>query len=105
MTVLVWMSSWSASVDLPWSMWAMIEKFRMYFGGTCHAQVHAQELTGLSPKAQIKSQIWWCCSFTGRLCRYLLDFFFYREYKLARGRCNCYGCSEASSLMAAFPEA
>ena len=29
MTVLVWMSSWSASVDLPWSMWAMIEKFRI----------------------------------------------------------------------------
>ena len=34
-TVPVLMSSWSASVDLPWSMCAMMEKFLIRSGGTC----------------------------------------------------------------------
>ena len=33
-TVSVFMSSWSANVDFPWSMCAMIEKFLMLHGGT-----------------------------------------------------------------------
>lgn len=34
-TVWVLISSWSAKVLLPWSMWAMIEKFLIMFVGTC----------------------------------------------------------------------
>ena len=34
-TVLVLMRSWSAKVDFPWSMWAMMEKLRMFDVGTC----------------------------------------------------------------------
>mmetsp|Transcript_1138 Transcript_1138/g.2694 ORF Transcript_1138/g.2694 Transcript_1138/m.2694 type:complete len:254 (+) Transcript_1138:1643-2404(+) len=33
-TVLVLRSSWSANVDLPWSMWAMMLKFLIFFTGT-----------------------------------------------------------------------
>ena len=34
-TVSVLISSWSARVDLPWSMCAMMEKLRTRSGGTC----------------------------------------------------------------------
>lgn len=34
-TVSVLISSWSASVDLPWSMCAMMEKLRTRSGATC----------------------------------------------------------------------
>ncbi len=34
-TVSVLISSWSAMVDLPWSMCAMMEKLRILSGGTC----------------------------------------------------------------------
>ena len=53
-TVPVLMSSWSARVLLPWSMWAMIEKLRIFAVGTWKAahrcQLHAlpcQERQGL----------------------------------------------------------
>ena len=34
-TVFVFSSSWSASVDFPWSMWAMMLKFLIWSTGTC----------------------------------------------------------------------
>lgn len=37
----VLMSSWSAIVDLPWSMWAMMEKFRIREVGTYRQRTSA----------------------------------------------------------------
>ena len=56
-TVAVISSMRSASVDLPWSMWAMIAKLRMFEAGVSASRSTARSLLALLPVGGARSAV------------------------------------------------
>ena len=56
-TVAVVSSMRSASVDLPWSMWAMIAKLRMFEAGVSASRSTARSLLALLPVGGARSAV------------------------------------------------